>query len=122
MKINTLTSYDIFFKNRLSYNNTNNSNTVIKIPHDSVSIDTLENYDSAKTYYNKKLNNDGKLFDNEESFMNVFRNNKARNALFNFLREHAQEELVELNSKSNLSEAENNKKEGLKPFLNQTRL
>lgn len=117
MKIFALHNNDIIFKKRLNYkNNTNNLHS-----EDSqtnvTSNDILENYNIAKEYYKKKLDNEGKLFDNEKNFLEVMGNNKARNVLFTFLREHAQEELFELNSKTNLTEDEKNKKEGLKEII-----
>lgn len=110
------------------YNNINNSyfsglyinkpsNGDIELEFQSPTLENLSDYKFAEKYYNKKLDEDGKLFDNEKSFLDVFENNKARNVLFTFLRERAQEELFELNSKTNLTEDERNKKEGLKEII-----
>ena len=110
------------------YNNINNSyfsglyinkpsNGNIELGFQSPTLENLSDYEFAEKYYNKKLDEDGKLFDNEKSFLDVFENNKARNVLFTFLRKRAQEELFELNSKTNLTEGEKNKKEGLKEII-----
>ena len=112
MKIFALHNYDTVFKNRLNYENKNKNNQDIENLQQGISpTEILENYNSAKIYYNKKLDNDGKLFDDEASFFNVLENPKARTLLFTFFRERAQQELLELNAKTNLTEDEKNKKE-----------
>lgn len=95
----------------------NHTNSDIELELQTPTLEKLSDYKYAKIYYNKKLNENGKLFDNEKSFIDVFENNKTRNVLFTFLRERAQEELFELNSKTNLTEDESNKKEGLKEII-----
>ena len=118
MKIFALHNYDTVFKNRLNYENKNRNNQDIENLQQGISsTEILENYNSAKIYYNKKLDNDRKLFDDEASFFNVLENPKARTVLFTFFRERAQQELLELNSKTNLTEDEKNKKEGLKEII-----
>ena len=83
--------------------------------------DKFYNYTFAKNYYNQKLDNDGKLFEDEQSFSKVMSNPKAKAYLMCFIRERAQAELLELNNKSGLSkkekEKEKEKVEGLKEIL-----
>ncbi len=117
MKIHAIKYYNVknSYFNGLYINN--HSNSDIELEQQIPTLEKLSDYKFAKKYYNNKLNEDGKLFDNEKSFLDVFENNKARNVLFTFLRERAQEELFELNSKTNLTEDERNKKEGLKEII-----
>ena len=118
MKLLALNDYNSVFKNRFNYENKKRNNHDIENFQEGISpAEILENYNSAKIYYNKKLDNDGKLFDDEASFFNVLENPKARTLLFTFFRERAQQELLELNSKTNLTEDEKNKKEGLKEII-----
>ena len=79
--------------------------------------DKFYNYTFAKNYYNQKLDNDGKLFEDEQSFSKVMSNPKAKTYLMCFIRERAQAELLELNNKSGLSKKEKEKAEGLKEIL-----
>ena len=117
MKIPAIKYYNIknSYFNGLYINDYSNSDTELELQ--TPTLEKLSDYKFAKIYYNKKLNEDGKLFDNEQSFVDVFENNKTRNVLFTFLRERAQEELSELSSKTNLTEDERNKKEGLKEII-----
>lgn len=80
-------------------------------------IDKLANYAFAKKYYNQKLDNNGKLFDDEKSLLQVLENKKAKDNLFIFFRERAQAELLELNNKPGLSAEEKDKVEGLKEIV-----
>ena len=87
MKLLALNDYNSVFKNRFNYENKKRNNHDIENFQEGISpAEILENYNSAKIYYNKKLDNDGKLFDDEASFFNVLENPKARTLLFTFFR------------------------------------
>lgn len=77
----------------------------------------FSDYTFAKNYYNQKLDNDGKLFDDEQSFSKVMADPKAKANLMRFFRERAQAELLDLNNKSGLSQEEKEKVEGLKEII-----
>lgn len=95
----------------------NNRDIQSNIPKDNVELDKLVDYAFAKTYYNEKLNNNDKLFDDEKSLSQILGNKKAKENLFIFLRERAQAELLELNNKPGLSKEEKEKAEGLKEII-----
>jgi len=85
--------------------------------NDSFYMEKLEDYSFAKGYYNKKLDTDGKLFNDSNSLQEVLGSKKATQNLFFFFRDRAEQELLELNSKPVLTQEEKEKIEGLKEIV-----
>lgn len=82
-----------------------------------VTLQQLQDRNFAKVYYNDKLEKDGKLFNSIDEFNTVVENPRTRNNLFNFFRERAEYELVELNNKGNLTAEELEKVKGLREII-----
>ncbi len=119
MKIQALSYQDM--KRRLEIPFKNLDNTVgvqtDNTKQRKADLDKLYDYAFVKTYYNQKLDNNGKLFDEEKSFSKVMADPKAKANLIRFMRERAQAELLELNNKPGLSAEEKEKAEGLKEII-----
>ena len=113
MKIQALSYQDM--KRRLEIPFKNLDNTVgvqtDNTKQRKADLDKLYDYAFVKTYYNQKLDNNGKLFDEEKSFSKVMADPKAKANLIRFMRERAQTELLELNNKPGLSAEEKEKAE-----------
>lgn len=119
MKVIALNNCNVVFKNEVNSQKKNNKRNV-HVPHLSQNMeydDALKNSNTAQIYYNNKLDNGEKLFENEAKLYEVLDNPKSRAALFTFFKERAKQELLELNSKTNLTEDEKNRKEGLEEII-----
>lgn len=102
---------------KIPFSKVDDNSRIQNISEERFDVDKLANYAFAKKYYNQKLDNNGKLFDDEKSLLQVLENKKAKDNLFIFFRERAQAELLELNNKLGLSEEEKEKVEGLKEIV-----